>query len=224
MKAVFKSCLHFLKNHLYQLSSLCHCSSSGILSMTTGTSHCEEGLDLQLPLAQHQLGTPVCRAQPGRDLGRASAPLYSRLMIKVKFCTFFVCLFQTLQSFLRVASGKGKGSVFVDLLDIWGFGMSLEFTEFSVLWCPSPLALSSCLCWFPFALLCVAGEADPGSVAQRLITVSPWMMSCYGIFQSVYSAACGQGGLLVFAEIKQPYFEKTQMMWGHFCTQWGKSG
>lgn len=31
--------------------------------------------------------------------------------------------------FLRVALGKGQGNVFTDLLDIWGVGISLEFTE-----------------------------------------------------------------------------------------------
>lgn len=31
--------------------------------------------------------------------------------------------------FLRVASGKGEGNVFIDLPDIWGLGISLEFAE-----------------------------------------------------------------------------------------------
>lgn len=31
--------------------------------------------------------------------------------------------------FLRLASGKRKGYVFIDLLDIWGLGISLGSTE-----------------------------------------------------------------------------------------------
>lgn len=34
-----------------------------------------------------------------------------------------------LKCFLRLPRGQGKGNVFIDLLDIWGLGISLELAE-----------------------------------------------------------------------------------------------
>ena len=91
-------------------------SSSRNLLKTMETSQHEKALSLQLPLqclhAPGRLPDPTARAHP--DGSCPGPPCVSSDGSKSPICIIFKPLF-----FLRLASGRRKGHVFIDLLDIW---------------------------------------------------------------------------------------------------------
>lgn len=101
-------------------------SSSRNLLKTMETSQHEKALSLQLPLqclhAPGRLPDPTARAHP--DGSCPGPPCVSSDGSKSPICIIFKPLF-----FLRLASGRRKGHVFIDLLDIWGLGISLGSVE-----------------------------------------------------------------------------------------------